>query len=181
MGIAGIGSNSGVAWGDGDGPKRGGVVERGEGSGDTATISDKARELAQARAEEMASSASTGRADGEECPLEAYRIPDWYAALFGDCATVSGKLGMSLREDRAGGGKPDATAQRLFSEYTDMVNSAYREELDKVGVNGDTGRHYRNFLQDSENQQAVREALYDRLEKNPRAMELMQYFGIDIG
>jgi hypothetical protein len=50
-----------------------------------------------------------------------------------------------------------------------------------IGVSGDTGKYYYDFIENDDNQQLVREAVYERLESNPRAVELMRHFGITTG
>lgn len=154
--------------------------ESGGRPGDTVTISDKARELAAARTKEMAPEDAVKPTENEDFPLESYRMPDWYMDLLGGYSKVTVQLGQSWEEGGTKYEKLDPADQRLFDEYAAIVTPAYREEMDKIGVLGDHGKYYHEFLENPENQRTVRNALYDRLKNNPRAMELMQYFGISM-
>lgn len=180
MNVVGIASGYRVDMMEGNGTHRSRAAESGGRSGDSVSFSDKARELAEARAKDLAPEDSNARTEDEELPLEAYRIPNWYMDLFGGYTEVCTELGTSWEEGRTGFEKLDSSDQRLFEEYGGILTSYYTEEMGKIGMLGDQSKYYHDFLGNPENQRTVRNALYDRLENNPRAMELMQYFGISM-
>lgn len=160
----------------------------GKENADTLNISEEARQRAQALQRGQAGStpsvqgsdASSSSAASAEYPLEAYAMPGWFANLFGGYNEVSITLGASWEEARTGYDKLDAADKEAYDEYAETVSSCYREELQKAGISNDTGDYYYNFLQNQETQDAVRQSVYARLQENPRAMELMNYFGISL-
>ncbi|MFW5489026.1 MAG: hypothetical protein ACNI3A_11535 [Desulfovibrio sp.] len=156
---------------------------------DKVTISQEAMRRAQEAADkssekskvtEQTQAASTAKEAEEEYPLEAYRAPDWYVDLFGGNTMVTAELGISWEEGQTGYQKMNAKDQRLFDEYSEIVDSYWKQGLDDAGISG-TSKYWHNFLENPTTQEQVHQSVYQQLADNPRAMELMKYFNIDVG
>ena len=114
-------------------------------------------------------------------PLEAYSIPGWFVDLTGGYSTVTARIGDSYMDTRTGYEKLSSGDQDLYDEYSAILDESFHDGLDLIGVSGDTGKYYNDFVKNNDNQRVVREAIYDSLESNPRAVELMRHFGITAG
>jgi len=119
--------------------------------------------------------------DSKNYPLEAYSIPGWFADLTGGYTTITARIGDSYEESRTGYDKLSRSDQKLYDEYHAILDDAFHNGLDMIGVSEDIGKYYNDFVKNADNQQLVRESIYDRLESNPRAVELMDHFGITTG
>lgn len=154
-------------------------------SGDTVSISQEAWDLAHARNQEtvkpLGDAARSGESGSQEAyPVEAYSIPGWYVDLFGGYNSLQAELGVSYEQARTGYDKLSTGEQKAFDEYAGILDTYFHEELERIGVSGDTGKYYNDFILNSANQSSVREAIHARIENNPRALELMQSFDIAI-
>ena len=167
MNISGVGSGSGVA-GDGEAVKRSGSAAESGFADALAGAAEEGREAAGAE--------SSG-----DYPVEAYSIPGWYVGLTGGYTTITARIGDSYMESRTGYEKLSPGDQDLYDEYSAILDEAFHDGLDLIGVSGDTGKYYNDFVKNNDNQRLVREAIYDSLESNPRAVELMRHFGITTG
>ena len=141
------------------------------GGADTVTISEQAKKLARGMGRETAE---------EDYPLEAYRIPDWYVDLTGGYTMLSGEIGSSWEQCRTGYDRLGNADKALYDEYSEILNGYYDQERAAAGISNDIGDYWRNFLQNAEVQETVRQAVVDRLAADPRAVALMRRFDIEI-
>ena len=174
MDITGIYSNQ-AAHGAGIGTAQAkGRADAGAETGrdaDTVTLSEQARKLAGDMDTETAR---------EDYPLEAYRIPGWYVDLTGGYTMFNGDIGSSWEESRTGYDRLGSADKDLYDEYAGILKGYYDQERAAAGISNDIGDYWRNFLQKPDVQDAVRQAVIDRLDADPRAMELMRRFGIEV-
>ena len=167
MNISGVDSGSTVAGCDAAVKRSGAAAE----SGFADALSDAVQDGQE----------TVGAESGGNYPLEAYSIPGWYIDLTGGYTTITAKIGASYEDTRTGFEKLNGSDQRLYTEYSEILDQAFHDGLDMIGVSGDTGKYYNDFVKNNDNQRLVREAIYDTLESNPRAVELMRHFGITTG
>lgn len=144
---------------------------------DKVTISEEAKTKAQEMQAQNTGTSKTG--EEEDYPLEAYSVPKWFGDVYGGYTEVATELGIGWEEGLTGYQKLNSSDQRLYDEYACIVDTYWREEMDKAGYFGDRGNYYHNFVQNPANQKEVCESFYQRLENDPRAQELMSYFNID--
>jgi hypothetical protein len=143
----------------------------------------------------------------ENLPVEAYSLPDWYADLtpkqcilnpcinhaywnqveaFGADGTISHEeqaVLASMREnDTARQTELENEAWRWehreeLSEYFGLLNGYLREALDENGIEG-AAAYYENVVLNPAGSEQVRQSFMDRLNANPRALELMESLGV---
>lgn len=115
----------------------------------------------------------------EQYPLEAYRIPNWYAELTGGYTMLTAKIGSRGADSQTGYSRLCSAEQRKYDEYMDILSGYYRDALAEAGISKDTGDYYHNLLQNPATQEQARKSLYEHLSDDPRAMELMRHFGVE--
>ncbi|WP_319760170.1 hypothetical protein [Maridesulfovibrio sp.] len=90
-------------------------------AGDKVSISKEAKEMAQ----KMDASKQT------DLPLEEYRLPEWYAEYWPPCTKLDVKIGQKTDMEKE---MFIQRHNREIAEYSDMVQSAYREICDKYNI-----------------------------------------------
>lgn len=137
---------------------------------DTVEISQEAKDLA----------AGSSGAGGQDLPLEAYSIPEWYAELMTDYTRVDTEIGVPYLESRAakydalsGGEKAD------LSEYLGKLHEYFQEELRARGIET-TEDYYERIVRDQQNSEEVHQAVRQKLMGDERAMHMAEYFGVSV-
>ena len=150
---------------------------------DKVQISNDARELAQKAQEERRTQAMTNTGQPEipegALPMVAYSIPGWMGEFTPRHAMADQTIGQkycdsngALRDSLSPAGKED------LGEYMHTLHETYQSELKDRGIETKLD-YYQNIVQDKNLSEQVHQAVRERLAANPRAMELMQEFGIN--
>ncbi|MBI9087856.1 MAG: hypothetical protein JEZ12_01410 [Desulfobacterium sp.] len=149
---------------------------------DTVSFSGKAKEMAQKDQTTMA----TGEPDtsmglsANDLPLEAFSLPQWYADLFTDYTNLDLKVGQPYAgSNQARYDSLPSKEKNMISEYGDTLTKYFQEELKDAGIRGPVD-YYTSIVQNKEKSEEVHQAMKQRLADDPRAMELMQHFGISL-
>ena len=163
-----------------------GAGENGSAQGvmteDTVEISDKARALLQKSHEEaMAQVDPDPQEEEAQLPLEAYSLPDWYVGLSSELNLVDSQIGVFYYESRRAA--YDALSNKEkddLAEYNSTLHKYFSQELKNHGIE-DASDYYREIVQNQNGvSDQVEQAVKQRLADDPRAMELMDYFGLSL-
>jgi len=106
-------------------------------------------------------------------PVEMYAIPNWYADYGFQVPNQLGAGGNWFAERY-----PEAAAasQGERDEYSALVRKHYDELLDANGLH-DTISHYDAMIRDPQKSDQMRREMAERVEGDPRLMELMKLMG----
>ena len=137
---------------------------------DIVNLSPEARVLSK---ENSSSATSTAN-----LPLEAYALPDWYADLHSDLTLLNTELGVPYSETNQGRyNSLSSSDKRNLAEYNGYINDYFEEALQDRNISDPVD--YYTFLQDDEMNKEVQLEVQQKIDNNPRAIELMKYFGIN--
>ena len=149
---------------------------------DTVEISDEARALIQKdNVEARAKAESTARNQESELPLEAYALPGWYSDLCSELNYVDTRIGLKYSDSRLA--RYDALSSREkddLAEYNSTLHRYFTEELKSHGVESPAD-YYEQIVQNRNGvSDQVEQSVKERLAADPRALELMEYFGLSL-
>ncbi len=157
-------------------------------SGDTVQVSDEARALArQAGAESQTVTGVTpdqtasSQTEDYELPLEAYALPDWFMGLTSELNMVDTQIGIKYYESRRARYDALSTKEKDdLAEYNSILHGCFRDELKNHGIENSVD-YYREIVQNLNGaSDQVEQAVKQRLGADPRAMQLMEYFGLSL-
>ena len=104
-------------------------------------------------------------------------MPKWYADLHTGFNLVDTKLGAPYAASNAARKaalSPEAKSN--ISEYEGMLHKYFQEGLKQHGITSSSDYHH-SVVQDSGASEKLRQAVSQALTADPRALELMEYFG----
>lgn len=136
---------------------------------------DPGRDPATGQAE-AASNADAARPSGQPLavlPLEMYAIPEWRADYGFE---LPRQLGTSADWFAEKYPQAAAASQADRAEYAERVQSHYRAVLKDNGI-GDTTEHYQATIADRERSETLRQDMAERVQNDPRMVELMTLLG----
>ncbi|GEM_PF-1328209 len=172
--------------------------------GDSVTISKEARELS---AVAQAGKGTEVFNEEGDLPLEAYSMPDWYGEYVPDACILSpeidyeywdlveeytadgflsdderSKLGSYLDNDPKHQAELEKIAYRQknrneIHEYFTLLDGHFRASLEENGINS-SQEYYDSVVKDAAGSEKVRQSMAERIENDPRVLELMDILGV---
>jgi len=143
---------------------------------DSVQISDEAKQLSQSP---QMTKSTTSSLDESNLPLEFFAVPKWMLGWTSEQTSqdLTPPKGLPL------GLNTSAVIDVEFSpeakEYMTKLGEYFHQTLKSQGVTTHLD-YYNNVLKDQESSENIRLAMKERLAEDPRMMELMEFFNIDL-
>lgn len=144
---------------------------------DTVKISGKAKAFVQ-----KAQGHSTISEQDKILPVEAYSLPGWMGDFIPQHVMVDTKLGQPYLESNSYLRDSLSSAERDdLSEYMQNLRTFYMDESERRGMEG-VEDYYNSIVLNQKPglSEELRQAVQQRLNEDPRMMELARHFGVII-